>query len=355
MSFYIVSIYFNVALYACCYQLQKPIEPFLVKNLGADNTDYAALQSFFSSIQTVGSVVAGLMLSRVGVQTVFIATFLASATCYGILASATTIELLYLSKVPGLLQHGFLVAQTAIATATETGSVRTAALGRLTTAYTIGATLGPSIGGLLGASGNYAVGATYAMWGSLLSALIAFFIPPPRSSFNHAQPICAPWSFREDTATFPDAKSKKLPQPKRCGVVLELLAVANAVLPLLVTKWMTSVGNSMYQGVQPIILRDLFHLDEAGMGFAFATKNMLTAAVSASLFGPVADAVEWRTLVMSNLGLMAVFSCLKAGCSPGSVFLSELFGSSLVMLWLSFDVALGLVGHFLAARTSWLP
>lgn len=55
-----------------------------------------------------------------------------TACCrYGILSQATSMEMLYLSKVPALLQHGFLVAQTAIADVTADGSSRTAALGRV--------------------------------------------------------------------------------------------------------------------------------------------------------------------------------------------------------------------------------
>lgn len=32
-------------------QLQRPIEPFLVKELGADNVGYGHLQSFFSAVR----------------------------------------------------------------------------------------------------------------------------------------------------------------------------------------------------------------------------------------------------------------------------------------------------------------
>ena len=69
----------NVTLYAVCYQLQRPIEPYLVDRLGADRpgsdaaASYAKLQSFFSLIQTVGSPVVGLLL--VGLALFFSRTF----------------------------------------------------------------------------------------------------------------------------------------------------------------------------------------------------------------------------------------------------------------------------------------
>ena len=68
-------IYVNIMLYATCFQLQRPLEPFMIENLqsGASNSDaialeYAKLQSFFSLIQTFGSLIVGGMIDKVGVR-----------------------------------------------------------------------------------------------------------------------------------------------------------------------------------------------------------------------------------------------------------------------------------------------
>ena len=55
-------IYVNIAIYATCFQIQRPLEPFLVEKLGLTGDsggEYAKLQSFFSLMQTVGSLLAG--------------------------------------------------------------------------------------------------------------------------------------------------------------------------------------------------------------------------------------------------------------------------------------------------------
>ena len=55
-------IYVNIALYATCFQIQRPLEPFLVEKLGLSKNsggEYAKLQSFFSVMQTLGSLIAG--------------------------------------------------------------------------------------------------------------------------------------------------------------------------------------------------------------------------------------------------------------------------------------------------------
>jgi len=77
---------------------------------------------------------------------------------------------------------GFLCAQCAIIRVTEEGPDRLKALGFLTTSYTIGGVIGPYLGGILGSSGDYFVGANYAIIGSIFSAVVVMiFIPSDRN------------------------------------------------------------------------------------------------------------------------------------------------------------------------------
>ena len=164
-------VYINVVLYATCYQLQRPIEPFMVERLGltaggsASDAQvsewvseygvnvpwgcllcvtyithtltlpqgaYMQLQSFFSVLQMVGSLFIGMLVDKIGsrgaqnfalthsltwivcvlhISGGFILCFSASALSYGLLACATSIEILYISKIPTIFQAGFLCAQ----------------------------------------------------------------------------------------------------------------------------------------------------------------------------------------------------------------------------------------------------
>lgn len=111
--------YVNIILYALCYQLQRPVEPFLVQalsekagnNVDSVNQTYGRLNSFFSTVQTIGSPLVGILLDRVGIRYASALVFLSSALSYGILASSTDLTLLFVSKIPTALQHAFLVAQ----------------------------------------------------------------------------------------------------------------------------------------------------------------------------------------------------------------------------------------------------
>jgi OCT family organic cation transporter-like MFS transporter 18 len=182
--------YLNVILYALSYQLQRPIEPFLVRTLihnsshssqhhtndeeSSTNQTYGRLTSFFSAIQTVGSPLVGILLDKIGVRSTSILVYTGSAASYAILAQASTLSGLYYSKIPTLLQHAFLVGQATVAVTTlDDSASRAAALGRMTTAYTVGATVGPALGGYLAEKSDLYAGARVAVWGSILSIVLS--------------------------------------------------------------------------------------------------------------------------------------------------------------------------------------
>ena len=99
--------YVNIVLYALCYQLQRPVEPFLVAKLTTSGGDgdataqdaamnYGRVQAFFSAIQTVGSPLVGILLDRIGIRRTSALVFAASALSYAVLAHSTDLSTLFL-------------------------------------------------------------------------------------------------------------------------------------------------------------------------------------------------------------------------------------------------------------------
>ncbi|KAL3817802.1 hypothetical protein ACHAXA_002669 [Cyclostephanos tholiformis] len=203
MSTEAVATYLNIFLYALSYQLQRPVEPYLVRSLlihrdegvvvdgsspsspsyarhdeSSANATYGRLTSFFSLIQTIGSPLIGALLDGIGPRRTSALVYASSAVSYSILSNASTPAMLYWSKVPTLLQHAFLVGQATVV-GSRSVSTRASALGRMTTAYTIGATVGPALGGRLassdydGGGSDLYVGARVAVWLSLVSVGIS--------------------------------------------------------------------------------------------------------------------------------------------------------------------------------------
>jgi MFS family permease len=279
-------VYSLVVLYALCYQLQAPIEPFLVDRLlkgsGHSEVDenesartYANLKTLFSGLQSFGSLAFGLILDRWGVRTGLVINFLACASCYYILSITDTIELLYFSRVPGLAMAGFLCAQTAVIKLTREGPERLVALGRLTSSYTIGGVIGPFIGGKLGATGDYFLGAKLACAGSLLAVALVFALPKSvdegvnNNSEDNQQDKSGEESEEEEQSWF-----------SRVKLVLSLVWL------FLFVKIMTSVANSMAKSAQPVILKRL-GIKEDGMGTVMSFQFAFGGFANAFLLGPI--------------------------------------------------------------------
>jgi MFS transporter, OCT family, solute carrier family 22 (organic cation transporter), member 18 len=135
----------------------------LVKGSKEESTAaYGRLKSIAAFGQALGSLVVGSVIDRFGIKAGFILSFLSSAVYYFLLCNTDSMEMLYVSKLPTLGIGAFLCAQCAIAKVTAQGPERIAALGRITTSYTIGGVIGPYLGGIIGSTGDYFVGARYA-------------------------------------------------------------------------------------------------------------------------------------------------------------------------------------------------
>jgi len=286
----------NVALYALAFQLQRPIEPFLVKKLGADDREYGKLQSFFSVFQSLGSPLVGMALDAVGARVMFVVVFAASATSYAILANATTIGILYLSKVPSVLQAGFLVAQALIASSTQGSTAeRAAALGRLTTAYTVGATLGPAAGGFFGANGDYYLGAKCAVMASLFSAALALLLPRNIGKGGGEEKNIILKKGEEETSTSSsssknkEAKESSPPATTKRGRSKRTVDILRRVWPWLAAKASTGVTNSALGAAIPLVLRDR-GFDEQKLGFGMSATAIVVAVVGAFFVGPLSSA-----------------------------------------------------------------
>ena len=288
----------NVVMYAFAYQLQRPVEPFLIKSLSDGDAKtvaktYGRLQSFFQAAQTIGSFIVGALLDKIGARYCSVIVFLASASSYAILASSTTLSHLFLSKLAATLQAGFLVAQAGVAAATATAppAVRAAALGRLTTAYTIGATVGPTVGGYLGAAGDLYRGARLAVGVSLLSALLSLGLPK------------GTWV-------------RKDPDNNKPGGVWRSLEIARrpAVRGLLLVKVVGSVASSMYGTTYPLVLTQNRGLDARTLGFFMSAASIAVAILGAFGMAPLVGAFGPRHLARYGLaaraGLVLLFSVL---------------------------------------------
>lgn len=291
--------YVNIVLYALSYQLQRPVEPFLIKSLteksdGISSEDvannYANLQSFFSFCQFFGSPLVGVMLDRIGIRLTSAIVFTASALSYAILAYANDLTLLFVSKIPTVFQAAFLVAQATAATAAHgDASLRAAALGRMTTAYTIGATIGPALGGVLAGHGDFYIGAKLAVVGSLVSVLLSLMFLPHGSGD-------ADEGYSKHTAKASSGFGGAL----KSSLTVALRA---SIWPLLMVKVLGGVGASMHSTALPLVLTQTLGFEPAQLGFSMSCSMFAVAAFGAVAMAPLTN--RWGSFGMMNVGLVS--------------------------------------------------
>lgn len=333
-------VYGLVVLYALCYQLQKPIEPFLVDKLikNSDNstdaaTAYAKLKGYFSAFQGVGSLAFGYILDRWGTRTGLIINYLACACSYYILSIATSVELLYLSTVPGIAMAGFLCAQTAMIKLTEPGADRVAALGGLTAAYTIGGFVGPYIGGQLGATGDYYFGAQCAAMGSLIAVGLVLVLP---TSIDKATTtVEAAEDAADDAADADDATKAKGGKNEKDGIydsaqqgswISRVASILGVVWIYLFVKVVSGVANSAAATAQPLVLKQL-GTNEADMGSIMSAQFAFGGFANAVLLEPMVAYMggDVSTVVQNCfISMMVLYTVQAAAYSDYS---ADLFGS----------------------------
>lgn len=312
----LVILYFNIALYATCFQLQRPIEPYMVEKLGLDGDDsdgeYAKLQSFFNVIHMIGSLIFGLLLDWWGPRGGFILSFAASGISYALLANATSLNMLYASKIPTVFQSGFLCAQAAAAELTTSNTELMFALGRLTMAYTVGSVLGPSIGGMLGASGDYYLSAKLAVFGSMVSILLVLVTPfdghTSHSDSNDDTPHGTPNDTANDKINGRNGiVNGHAPGRTSWKVVVK---VVRATWVLLATKIISSIANSMTAATMPLILKNTYNLNEQYMGFSMSVMSAFNALVNGVFLGPIVNYFDGditRVISVCNVGMLMLY------------------------------------------------
>eukprot|EP01034_Spumella_vulgaris_P035331 gene35331-43564_t len=153
------------------------------------------------------------------------------------------------------------------------GSDRVTALGRLTMSYTIGSVIGPTIGGFLGASGDYYFGAKLAVAGSLLSVVITLFMPD-----HVAEKVKTEEDIVKESNESKIASTTAIPT---------IMTVVSIVWLFLSTKIITSVANAMGAAAFPLILKNIYSLNESSLGLTMSLMSAFNAVVNGFLLGPI--------------------------------------------------------------------
>lgn len=296
-NLYLQVVLLNVALYSACFAMQTPLLPTLIQTFDGDAVVlYGSLQTFFAVLQLLGGLVCGPLFDVIGPRAGLVLSFLASAATYGGAACATSLAMLFVSRVPTVLQHAALASRIAVIGSSTSISTKSSLLGYLGLAASLGSIAGPVLGGAVSDHFSLRAAMLVAAWLSLLSAALSLLM----SSGS-----------RESSSPVVNSPSRKL-----SFADLVRVAVLPGVPSLLAAKSVLSFAVALYYSSWPLVASVRFGMTPAEVGALISVLGMVTVVTQAvvidaalSVFSPTA---VWRssliTLILSFCGLATATS-----------------------------------------------
>jgi multidrug resistance protein len=253
------------------FMIVLPLLPFYALKLQASPETIGRLIASFSIAQLLAAPLWGRMSDRYGRRPALLIGLSASAIAYVVFGLATSVWLLFLSRlVQGAGGGTTGVAQAYVADTVEQGD-RARALGWLSAATSAGVMIGPAIGSFAAHLGQAAPGLIAASL-CLINVFFAWrWLPeshkePVASAGQTRKPVWHPaWvAFRHPTTTI--------------GRLLWIYGVG-----MLAFASMTSVM-ALYLGAE-------FGIDEKTIGYIFLYVGVLSFVMRSLLLGPIVDRI----------------------------------------------------------------
>ena len=97
-------VYTSIAIYAMANWMCAPVLPFLMQHLGADPLIFGYLQTCAGLAQMLGGPLLGWCADRKGARTAMIISHCAGGLSYFCMAVAWNVPMLFLAKIPIILQ-----------------------------------------------------------------------------------------------------------------------------------------------------------------------------------------------------------------------------------------------------------
>jgi DHA1 family tetracycline resistance protein-like MFS transporter len=272
-----------------------PLLPLYAASFGADPVTIGLLGSTYPTMQFLASPILGGLSDRYGRKPVLVLSQIGTFIGFLVLGFATTLPVLFLSRIIDGISGANIVAAQAAITDSTTERTRTQGLGLIGAAFGLGFTLGPAIAGIsLALSGNdYRVPAFVAAAFSLLSILLTLF-----------------W-FKE---TLP-AEKRAQPGERRRGSFFGNLARALAnplVSILLLIMFMQQLIFGGYENLFSLFSLSRLGLNAAGNALLFVFIGIVLVLVQGKYIGPLSRRYGERKLIFAGLALLSVGLILTA-------------------------------------------
>jgi MFS family permease len=253
------------------FMIVLPLLPFYALKLQATPETIGRLIASFSIAQLLAAPIWGRVSDRYGRRPALLIGLSASAMAYAVFGLATSVWLLFLSRlVQGAGGGTTGVAQAYVADTVEPAD-RARALGWLSAATSAGVMVGPAIGSFAAHFGQAAPG----MIAAALCLINVFFA----------------WKWLPESHKEPAAVSAKPRKPLWHPAWMALRHPATAIGRLL---WIYGVGMLAFASMTSVLALYLgaeFAIDETTIGYVFLYVGVLSFVMRSLLLGPIVDRI----------------------------------------------------------------
>lgn len=300
-------IFFVILLDLIGFGIMIPIFPYFAQNLGAGPALATALMACYSAALFISTPFLGRLSDYYGRKPVLLLSMAGAVIAYCLMASATTLWMLALSRLIAGAMAGNLSAAQAYITDITSAENRAKGMGMVGAAFGIGFIVGPALGSALaGADFETANFVRPALFSAAMSSLaflaILFFLP-------ESLPVDSRRALREQ------------PSVSRLQGLRRLLDKP-ALLAIISCGLVYNIGASLVESLFPIWAAELGVINgPRGLMPILLASGVVLVAVQGGLIGPLARRYGELTLLRSGaciyaLGLLCMALAGEGGSLP---------------------------------------
>jgi len=279
-----VVLFLTVFIHLVGFGLLLPLLPYYAETYGATGFAVGLLNTSYSFMQFVTSPLWGRISDRIGRRPVIIGSLIATAVSYVAFGLATSLPVLFASRIFAGIAGGVIPTTQAYVADTTTPAERTKGMGLIGAAFGLGFIFGPALGGILSRYG-YSIPAFAAAALALTSALFALvLLPESLTPDKRAAAAARRLSPRSTVAT--------LRRP--------------ALRPVFLLFFIGTLCFSALEGTFALFGEHVYRIGPRDVGYLFAFVGSLSALMQAGLVGWLARRFGERALVLAGFLLMGM-------------------------------------------------